>query len=135
MPEGHDGQTKVGAIVYMHGYRGSARNVMKNRSMGKAVSDMGLALIAPKSAYEDWAIPGAPQAKEPVELEYFDALVKDVFRAFPNRHFTHDGNRIFGRWHDDLETLPVIVATYLRHLPQFPARSGSRHQQNARAGR
>ena len=41
-----------------------------------------MALIAPKSAYEDWAIPGAPQAKEPVELEYFDALVKDVSERF-----------------------------------------------------
>lgn len=83
MPEGHDGKTKVGAIFFMHGYRGSANGTMKNKSLAKAVSDLGLALVAPKSAYEDWAIPGAPQAKQPIELEYFEAVVKDIKEKFP----------------------------------------------------
>ena len=46
MPEGHDGVTQVGAIVFAHGYRGSARGVMRNMNMRKMVSEMGLALIA-----------------------------------------------------------------------------------------
>ena len=25
MPEGHDGKTKIGAIIFNHGYRGTAR--------------------------------------------------------------------------------------------------------------
>ena len=83
MPEGHDGKTPVGAVFYMHGYKGSARNVMRNKGMGKAVSDMGLALIAPKSAFDDWAIPNSPSRKTPVELEYFDALIEDVTTRFP----------------------------------------------------
>ena len=82
MPEGHDGETKVGAIFFMHGYRGSARGIMRNKRIGKAVSDMGLALIAPKAAYDDWALPGSPSEKEPVELEYFDALIEDVSAKF-----------------------------------------------------
>ena len=82
MPEGHDGKSEVGAIFFMHGYRGSARGIMRNKRIGKAVSDMGLALIAPKSAYDDWALPGSPSEKEPVELEYFDALIADVSKRF-----------------------------------------------------
>lgn len=83
MPEGHDGKTEVGAIFFMHGYRGSAKGTMKNKSLAKVVSDLGLALVAPKSAYQDWAIPGAPQAKEPIELGYFESVVKDIDEKFP----------------------------------------------------
>ena len=82
MPEGHDGKTEVGAVFFMHGYRGTAKGTMKNKSLAKVVSDLGLALVAPKSAYQDWAIPGAPQAKEPVELGYFEAVVKDIDEKF-----------------------------------------------------
>ncbi len=82
MPQGHDGKAKVGAIFFMHGYRGAAKGIMRNEALGKAASDLGLALIAPKSAYDDWAIPGAPQAKEPKELEYFDAIVADIRQRF-----------------------------------------------------
>ena len=82
MPEGHNGKTKVGAIFFMHGYRGSAAGIMRNKALGKVISDMGLALIAPKAAYEDWAIPGAPSDHTPVELEYFDAVVKDIEAKF-----------------------------------------------------
>ncbi len=82
MPEGHDGASKVGAIFFMHGYKGSAKSVMKNKNLGKAVSDLGLALIAPKAAYDDWAIPGAPSEKEPVELEYFEAVIADIAKRF-----------------------------------------------------
>ena len=89
MPEGHDGKTEVGAIFFMHGYRGTAKGTMKNKSLAKVVSDLGLALVAPKSAYQDWAIPGAPQAKEPVELGYFEAVVKDI-----NDRFAIDTSRM-----------------------------------------
>jgi len=82
MPEGHDGKTKVGAIFFMHGYRGTAKGTMQNKSLAKVVSDLGLALVAPKAAYEDWAIPGAPSRHEPIELEYFEAVVKDINEKF-----------------------------------------------------
>jgi len=86
MPEGHDGKTPVGAIVYAHGFRGSAEGTMKNEALGKAVSDLGLALIAVKSAGRDWHIPNAPKQHPPeelVELAYFDDVLADVARRFP----------------------------------------------------
>ncbi len=82
MPEGYDGVSSVGAIFFMHGYRGTAKGIMRNKALGKVISDLGLALVAPKSAYQDWAIPGAPSGKEPVELEYFDAVVADIKEKF-----------------------------------------------------
>jgi len=83
MPEGHDGKTPVGAIFHMHGYRGSAAAVMNNRALERAVSNLGLALVAPKSFGEDWAIRGSPSGKPPAEMDYFDALMVDVTTRFP----------------------------------------------------
>ncbi|MEO0946515.1 MAG: polyhydroxybutyrate depolymerase [Pseudomonadota bacterium] len=86
MPEGHDGKTPVGAIIYAHGYKGSAAGAMRNKSMGKAVSDLGLALIAVKSGSDDWDIPNAPHEPAPErqkEMEYFDAVLADVGKQFP----------------------------------------------------
>ncbi|MEM8650022.1 MAG: prolyl oligopeptidase family serine peptidase [Pseudomonadota bacterium] len=83
MPEGHDGKTKVGAVFFMHGWRGSPKGIIQNRNISKAVSELGLALVAPKAAYDDWAIPGAPHANVPVELEFFDKLVEDLPKRFP----------------------------------------------------
>lgn len=37
MPEGHDGVTHFGAIVFAHGYRGSARGAMRNIGMHRRV--------------------------------------------------------------------------------------------------
>lgn len=78
MPDSHDGATKVGAVVFMHGWRGSAAGIMRNKSLTKAVSDMGLALVAPKSRGEDWSLPNAPSGKTEDEMVFFDALIADV---------------------------------------------------------
>ena len=83
MPEGHEGRTPVGAIVFMHGYRGTAAGIMKNASLGRAVSDLGLALVAPKSASLDWDIPNSPSQGSLVELDFFDSLVADISEKFP----------------------------------------------------
>lgn len=86
MPDGHDGATPVGVVVYAHGYKGSAAAVMRNSSLGKVVSDLGLALIALKSAGDDWAIPGAPMDMDATgaeELAYVDAVLDDASARFP----------------------------------------------------
>ena len=85
MPEGHDGKTRVGAIVFAHGYRGSARGVMRNGSLRRMVSDMGLALIALKSAEGDWVLPHSPRhetADGSVEFNYVDAVLLDALGRF-----------------------------------------------------
>lgn len=86
MPEGHDGTTPVGAIVFAHGYRGSAQGTMRNKALAQVASDLGVAFIATKSAGPDWSIPGAPsQSVVPGadELAYFDRVIDDVSNRFP----------------------------------------------------
>ena len=86
MPEGHDGTNRIGAIIYAHGYRGSANGMMKNKSMAKLASELGVALIATKSYSNDWRIPGVPRNRDAdgrLELTYYDALIEDVTSRFP----------------------------------------------------
>jgi polyhydroxybutyrate depolymerase len=85
MPEGHDGVTPVGAIVFAHGYRGSARGAMRNMGMRRMVSDMGLALIAVKSLDADWVIPNAPRHMDSdgaEEFAYFEDVMSDAAARF-----------------------------------------------------
>lgn len=85
MPEGQAG-APVGAVVFAHGYRGSAAAVMQNQNLRQVVSDMGLALIALKSADDDWVIPYAPRHMDSdgsVEFRYVEAVIEDAARRFP----------------------------------------------------
>ena len=84
-PEGHDGTTPIGAIVFSHGYRGTANGVMRNKALTALAADLGVAFIAAQAAGPDWNIPGAPNhhALEGIdELAYFDALIEDVTARF-----------------------------------------------------
>jgi len=86
MPEGHDGESRIGAIVYAHGYRGSAKGMMRNKSMAKLATEMGVALIATKSFSDDWRLPGVPRntdADGNLEFNYYDEVIQDVVRRFP----------------------------------------------------
>jgi len=84
-PEGHDGTTPIGAIVFSHGYRGTANGVMRNKALTALADEFGVALIAAQAAGPDWNIPGAPDhhALEGIdELAYFDALIEDLTARF-----------------------------------------------------
>lgn len=86
MPEGHDGTASVGAIVHAHGYRGTAAGVMRNRGLSRIATELGVAIIAPKSAADDWVIPGAPRKTGndgSTEFAYFKAMIDDAARRFP----------------------------------------------------
>ena len=92
MPEGHDGKTKVGAIIFAHGYRGSAAGAMRNGHLGRMASDLGVALVAVKSYRDDWRIPGVPRntgTDGSLEFDYFDAVVADL-----GSRFAIDTNRL-----------------------------------------
>lgn len=85
LPEGYDGATPVGAIVFAHGYRGTANGVMRNKALTALASELGVAFIATQADGPDWNIPGAPHGDTPDgadELAYFDALIADVTARF-----------------------------------------------------
>ncbi|MEM9735458.1 MAG: polyhydroxybutyrate depolymerase [Pseudomonadota bacterium] len=86
LPAGHDGVTPLGAIVHAHGYRGSAKGAMGNMSLRALADDLGVALIAGKSAGPDWVIPGVPSPSRiegADELAYFDAVIADAALRVP----------------------------------------------------
>ncbi|MGB3247139.1 MAG: prolyl oligopeptidase family serine peptidase [Sulfitobacter sp.] len=92
MPEGYDGKTPVGALVWSHGYRGSAQGAMRNGSLRRMVSDAGLALIAAQGIDGSWNLPYGPRTFDSTgaaEFAYFDAVLADAARRF-----TLDQNRI-----------------------------------------
>ena len=74
-----------GAIVFAHGYRGSAKGTMKNLNMRRMAEEMGVALIAVKSLRDDWAIPNAPgdfDSDGSTEFAYFEAVLDDAEQRF-----------------------------------------------------
>lgn len=86
MPEDHDGTTPVGALVWNHGFRGSAAGVMRNRALRRVVSDAGLALIAAQGVDGTWDLPFGPRTFDSdgsEEFAYFDAVLDDASARFP----------------------------------------------------
>ena len=74
----------IGAIVFAHGYQGSAKGTMKNKSLLKMAADRGVALIALDAGADDWNIPNAPgESTAPRdEMAYLDAVMADVETQF-----------------------------------------------------
>lgn len=79
LPEG--GETPVGAVIWAHGYRGSAAGVMRNGSLRRMVHDQGLALIAAQGVGGTWDLPNGPRTMQSTgaeEFAYFEAVIADA---------------------------------------------------------
>jgi len=81
MPADHDGITPVPALIWSHGYRGSAAGVMRNGSLRRMLSDAGFALIAMNGLNGSWNLPNGPRTMDSdgsAEFAYFDAVITDA---------------------------------------------------------
>lgn len=86
LPDGHDGTTPIGALIWSHGYRGSAAGVMRNGSLRRMAAEMNLALIAAQGVDGSWDLPNGPGTFDSdglAELTYFDAVIADATTRFP----------------------------------------------------
>ncbi|MEO3416300.1 polyhydroxybutyrate depolymerase [Roseovarius sp. CAU 1744] len=86
MPAREPADERVGAIVFAHGFGGSAKGTLRNQSLLQIADDLGVAIVAVQSAAKDWSIPGAPSEvtlDDVDELAYFDAAIKDMTTRFP----------------------------------------------------
>ncbi len=86
LPAGHDGATPLGALVFAHGYKGSAKGAMNNGALRGLADELGVALIAGKSAGDDWDLPGAPRnagSTGAAEFAYYEAVIEDVASRIP----------------------------------------------------
>lgn len=75
------GGAASGAILFAHGYKGSAAQTMGNASLVAMADDLGVALVALASAGDDWTLPDAPNAgrgPERDEAAYVRAVRDDV---------------------------------------------------------
>lgn len=85
LPEGHDGVTPIPAVIFVHGYRGTAAGVLGNDGLMAMAEKLGFAFVAAQAAGPEWNIPNIPSADALVgvdELAYFDALSDDIARRF-----------------------------------------------------
>jgi len=83
MPEGVE--APVGAVVWSHGYRGSAAGVMRNGSLRKMVHAQGLALIASEGVNGSWDLPKGPRTFDSdgeAEFSYFEDVIADAQSRF-----------------------------------------------------
>lgn len=79
-----DAPSPRGAIVFAHGYQGSAAGTMKSKGLRQMATDRGLALIALDALGDDWNVPNAPHesSKPRDEMEYLDEVVADAVARF-----------------------------------------------------
>jgi len=85
MPAGHDGVTPLGAIIFIHGYKGNVRGAVQSKGIAAMGRRLNVAIISVKSAADDWSIPGAPSGstrKDIDELAYFDRVIEDAASRF-----------------------------------------------------
>ena len=85
LPDTYNSKTPIPALIFAHGYQGTAFGTIRNPRLLKVANDLGIALIAVKSKGESWSISNSPSAtrrSEAVELDYFDAVKEDATSRF-----------------------------------------------------
>lgn len=82
LPPQAAGGGKVGAILYFHGYQGSAEEVIADAELIAVARRLGVALIAPDGAGRSWSFPGSP-AQHRDEFVFVGQVLDDVSARFP----------------------------------------------------
>lgn len=85
LPEDHPAGDPLGAIIFAHGYRGSAEGTMRSDALAGLAQTLNIAVVAADSDGDDWQIPGVPSfpgADGSGELAYFDALRDELIERF-----------------------------------------------------
>jgi polyhydroxybutyrate depolymerase len=73
------------AIIFAHGYRGSAAGVVGNQQLAALADELGLVFAAAQAAGPEWSLPGVPSDDALTgvdELAYFEALAADLVQRF-----------------------------------------------------
>lgn len=84
LPRDWDGKTRLGAIVFLHGWRGSAEAEMRNPAWERLADRLGVAFVAPQGEGGTWSYPGAPRQLRD-EFAFFETLVDDLTTRFALR--------------------------------------------------
>ena len=85
LPQNNAMGAQIPAILFVHGYRGTAEAVMRNGSLRRLAEERGAALIAVQSQGPGWEIPNNPRTPDTdgaAEFAYFDAVLADAAARF-----------------------------------------------------
>lgn len=75
------GDGPMGAILFAHGYKGTADGQMRNNALRALGDDLGIALVALDAGADDWKLahtPQQPDATVPAEQGYVEAVLTDL---------------------------------------------------------
>jgi hypothetical protein len=75
----------LGAIIFAHGYRGSAAGSLGNPGLAGLADSLGVVVAAAQATGPEWSVPGVPgdDAVTGVdELAYVEAIADDLTRRF-----------------------------------------------------
>ncbi|WNJ88855.1 alpha/beta hydrolase family esterase [Bosea sp. 685] len=81
LPQVPAGQ-RSGAILYFHGYQGSADETIADQGLVGVAQNLGVALIAADGMARTWSYPGSPGHNRD-EFAYVGHVLDDVARRFP----------------------------------------------------
>lgn len=82
MPDGAAAEHAVGAIVFFHGFRSSAEEMMNFKSLKDLAKALGVALIAPDGLNRSWSFPNAPRQNRD-EMAFMNQVLDDALAKFP----------------------------------------------------
>lgn len=130
LPDSQTSGQTLPAILFAHGYRGSAQGVMRNSSLRNLANELGAALIALDALGDDWTIPGSPSHSRIAgtdEIAYVDAVLLDITAKFainPDRimatGFSAGGMLVWNlacQMGDRFAGLAPIAGTFWRSVP------------------
>lgn len=78
----HPMGTRIGAIVYFHGYQGTATETVADPGLAAVAERLGVALVAPDGIGRSWSFPGSP-ARNRDEFTFVGQVLDDVTARFP----------------------------------------------------
>ncbi len=81
-PSGWDGKSRLGVLMFLHGYRGSASGVMADDAVAPVADAAGMMLVAPEGLDGTWSHRGSPSHRRD-DVAFLRAVAADVRRRFP----------------------------------------------------
>ncbi len=85
LPAERDPDATLGAIIFAHGYRGSAAGTMRTARLVALADELGIAIVAADAGAADWQLPGTPSGPDAdgtITLAYVDALRQELIDRF-----------------------------------------------------
>lgn len=76
-----EGDGPMGAMVFAHGYKGSAAGTIRNENLRRLAGELDMAFVALDAGGDDWQLahtPSVPGREEALEYPYVDAVLDDL---------------------------------------------------------